>query len=76
MTQHKQSELLKKIEHARGGSRLIAYITSDRPPPFQAKMALDAVRPFYEHLTRIGHVQQIDLLVFSQGGTQLFLGEW
>ena len=68
MTQHERNELLRKIEQERGGSRLIVYITSDRPPPFQAKMALDVVRPFYEHLTRIGHVQQIDLLVFSQGG--------
>jgi hypothetical protein len=67
MSQHKQTDLLKKIEQERG-SRLIVYVTSDRPPPFQAKMALDVVRPFYDHLKRIGHTQQIDLFVFSQGG--------
>lgn len=64
----KRIELLKQLEKERGGSRLVTYFTSDRPPPFQAKMALDMVRPFYEHLARIGHVQQIDLFVFSQGG--------
>ena len=64
----KRSDMLRQLEKARGDSRVIVYITSDRQPPFQAKMALDVLRPYYEHLTRIGHVEQIDLLIFSCGG--------
>jgi len=64
----KRSNILRQLEKARGDSRVITYITSDRQPPFQAKMALDVLRPYYEHLTRIGHVEQIDLLIFSCGG--------
>ncbi|MDO8724097.1 MAG: hypothetical protein Q7J31_17995, partial [Syntrophales bacterium] len=64
----KRSNILRQLEKARGGSRVITYITSDRQPPFQAKMALDVVRPFYEHLKRVGHVEKIDVLVFSCGG--------
>ncbi len=64
----KRIELLRQLEKERGGSKLITYVTSDRQPPFQAKMALDVVRPFYDHLNRIGHVHQIDLFIFSPGG--------
>ena len=63
-----RSDLIKQLEKERGGARLITYITSDRQPPFQAKIAPDVIRPFYDHLRHIGHVQQIDLFVFSQGG--------
>ncbi len=64
----KRSNILRQLEKARGDSRVITYITSDRQPPFQAKMALDVVRLFYEHLKRVGHVEKIDVLVFSCGG--------
>jgi len=63
-----RSELFGAVEAARGGARLLTYITSDRQPPFQATMALDIVRPLYEHLSNIGRVDKIDFLVFSQGG--------
>lgn len=66
----KSQQLLKAIEEERH-TRLVAYVTSDRPPPFQAKMALDVVRHFYEHLEhlkRAGLAKKIDLFLFSLGG--------
>lgn len=62
-----RQQWIKAIEAERE-SRLITYITSDRQPPFQAKMALDVIRPFHEHLTHIGCEPRIDLFLFSLGG--------
>jgi hypothetical protein len=70
MTTSKSQQLLRAIEDERH-TYLIAYVTSDRPPPFQAKMALDVVRHFHEHLehlARVGSVEKIDLFLFSLGG--------
>ena len=67
MALSERQALLERIEAERG-SRLIAYVTSDRPPPFRANIASDVIRHFYEHLRRIGQVQQIDLFLFSLGG--------
>lgn len=70
MTTGKSQQLLKTIEDERH-THLIAYVTSDRLPPFQAKMALDVVRRFHEHLehlARVESVEKIDLFLFSLGG--------
>jgi hypothetical protein len=63
----KQLELISSIEDQRG-SRVITYITSDRPPPLRATIAIDIVPLFYEHLKNIGRVPKIDLYLYSQGG--------
>lgn len=67
MTERRSQRILRAIEDERGG-RLVVYVTSDRPPPFRAKMALDVVRHFHEHFARIGSVERIDLFLFSLGG--------
>lgn len=67
MVERSSQQLLSLIEKERR-TRLIAYVTSDRPPPFQARMALDVLRHFYEHLARMGKVEKIDLFLFSLGG--------
>ncbi len=59
--------LIQELEEVRG-SRLIVYVTSDRQPPFAAKMASDVIRPFFEHLRAIGRVPLLDVLVYSLGG--------
>lgn len=66
MTEQSQ-KLLRAIEDERQ-TRLLVYVTSDRPPPFRARMALDVIRRFYEHLTRVGIAEKIDLFLFSLGG--------
>lgn len=60
-------QLFRAIEDERQ-THLLAYVTSDRPLPFQAKMALDVIPRFYEHLTRMKEVGKIDLFLFSLGG--------
>ncbi len=62
-----RNNIILQIE-ANRNSRVITYITSDRNPPFRAKMSLDSIRPFYEHLQKMGCGPQIDLFIYSTGG--------
>lgn len=50
------------------GSRVLAYVTSDRQPPLRAQIASDIIPIFYKHLKRIGNTEKIDLFIFSSGG--------
>ncbi len=67
MTLSDRIRLIQELENLRG-SRVIAYVTSDRQPPFQAQMAMDVVRRFYNHLVSIQQCEKIDLFLFSTGG--------
>ena len=67
MAQQDRIRLIRDLEKLRG-SRVIAYVTSDRPPPFEAQMAMDVVRPFYAHLSALGHCSKLDVFLFSVGG--------
>ncbi len=49
-------------------SNVIAFITSDRPPPVAAKIAGDVIRIFYEHLTSLEEKANLDLFIHSRGG--------
>lgn len=61
-------ELIHQIETLRN-SRVIAYLTSDQVnSPFVARMALDVVPFFYEHLRHVGKPDRLDLFLYSQGG--------
>jgi hypothetical protein len=62
-----RADLILALEAARK-SRVVAYMTSDRQPPFKALIAGDVVRPFFEHMQGIGEVRKLDILVFSLGG--------
>jgi hypothetical protein len=57
---------IDEIEQIRG-SRVVAYVTGDRPP-IPAQIGDDALRPLREHLRNIGHVEKIDLFLYSRGG--------
>ena len=60
-------KLISQIESERA-SKLLIYVTSDRQPPLAAKIALDTTPIFYNHLSRIGNCNKIDLFIFSTGG--------
>jgi len=60
-------ELIKKIEEKRN-SKIITYITSDRPGPLNARIAGDIIPIISKQLRKIGKVENIDLFIFSQGG--------
>lgn len=61
------TELINQIQNIRK-SKVIAYITGDRPLFGTARIAEDAVRPLYEHLFSIGKNKKVDLFLYSRGG--------
>ncbi|ODS37141.1 MAG: hypothetical protein A7316_05005 [Candidatus Altiarchaeales archaeon WOR_SM1_86-2] len=66
----KRVKLIAEIEKQRK-SKLLVYITGDRPP-FGARIAEDAVRPMYDHIAKFNKenkkLDKIDLFVYSRGG--------
>ena len=60
-------DLIKIIEEKRN-SRVITYLTSDRPGPLNARIAGDIIPIISQQLRKIGKVENIDLFLFSQGG--------
>ena len=62
-----KKQLIQQIESARK-SRVIAYLTSDRQGPFNARIAPDIIPPISKQLQSIGKVQNIDLFLYSAGG--------
>lgn len=59
--------LITQIE-AKRNSRVITYITSDRPGPLNARIAGDIIPIISQQLRKIGKTTNIDLFIFSQGG--------
>lgn len=66
MPREAREALIEQIEEARG-SRVLAYVTSDRQPA-TGQIGDDAVRPMYEHLREIAHAEKLDLFIYSRGG--------
>lgn len=62
-----KKDLIQQIEKMRN-SRVITYITSDRPGPLNARIAGDIIPIISKQLREIGKVENIDLFIFSQGG--------
>lgn len=60
-------ELIKKIEEKRN-SKVITYITSDRPGPVNARVAMDIIPIISEQLRKIGKTNKIDLFLYTAGG--------
>jgi len=66
VSRENRKALIGEIEALRG-SRVLAYVTSDRPP-VPGQISNDAVRPLYHHLRKIGLVEKLDLFLYSTGG--------
>lgn len=66
MTRGSRVELIKELEAERG-SRILAYVTSDRPPT-GAQIGEDALRPIFDLLNEVGRTARLDLLIYSRGG--------
>ena len=63
-------ELIRGLEAARGGTNVIAYVTSTRDQ-FESPMAMDAVPIIHEHLRALPGTRadrRIDLFLHSNGG--------
>jgi len=67
MSENRIDEIIFNIESIRK-SKVLAYITSDREPPLKAKIALDILPIFYDHLRKIKNTKRIDLFIYSTGG--------
>ena len=62
--------LLRSLEEARGGTTVIAYLTSTRPN-LEAPMAMDAIPVIHRHLEAIATPREetrVDLFLHSNGG--------
>ncbi|MFH1780858.1 MAG: hypothetical protein ABH841_02550, partial [Candidatus Nealsonbacteria bacterium] len=62
-----KKSLIQQIEQARN-SRVITYLTSDRPGPVNAHVAMDIIPVISKQLRTIGKTQNIDLFLYSTGG--------
>lgn len=62
-----QIDELEKIR----GRRVVIYVTGDRPPNLATQIAADIFPMFYGLLSKIGHVPQLDLLIYSTGGVTM-----
>jgi hypothetical protein len=58
---------IRQIEGLRE-SRVIAYLTSDRQGPFNARIAMDVIPFISKQLQSIGKIKNIDLFLYSTGG--------
>lgn len=69
MTKEERVGTIKDLQKARGDTTVIAYITSTRPG-FEVQMAMDSIRLFYDHLSKIAEPKKvtIDLFIHSNGG--------
>ncbi len=66
MGRQQRLELIQQLEALRD-SRVLVYVTGDRPPA-PAQVGDDAVRPLYDHLRALDHVAKLDLFIYSRGG--------
>jgi hypothetical protein len=58
--------IISRLEQSRQ-SRVVTYVTGDRAPA-GAQIGDDAVRTLYAHLRDLGHVERLDLFLYSRGG--------
>lgn len=66
MSRDERKQVIAKIETLRG-SRVLSYVTGDRAPT-PAQIGDDAVRPIYDQLRKMGHVERLDVFLYSRGG--------
>lgn len=66
MTYQTRRHLYRQLEAERG-SKVIAYITGDRPG-LETSIAADALDIFADHLDTIGVVDRISLVLYTRGG--------
>lgn len=66
MSRAERHQLIRNIEEIRG-SKLLVYITGDRKG-METRIATDAVPFIFDHLSRMGRQECIDLYLYTTGG--------
>lgn len=70
MSHSDRRDAIIKLQEVRGGTHVIAYVTSTRPG-LEAQMGMDAIMPIYRHLQALSTPPaetRIDLFLHSNGG--------
>jgi hypothetical protein len=68
MTKKDRVKLIKNLQTARNNTHIITFITNTRPG-FEIMMAMDTIRLFYNHLSKIDSEDAtVDLFIHSYGG--------
>lgn len=69
MAKKDRVSIIEELEKERGGTFIITYVTSTRAG-FEVPMAMDSIRFFYNHLSKISEPEKttIDLFIHSNGG--------
>jgi hypothetical protein len=69
MSREDRIAVIEQIQNYRN-SKLICYLTSDRPGVPPAQIGSDAIRPLYNHIRALGYagVEKIDIFLYSRGG--------
>lgn len=62
-----KKSFIQQIEKLRK-SRVVTYVTGDRPGPVNARVAMDIIPVISKQLQAIGKTQSIDLFLYSAGG--------
>lgn len=62
-----KKSFIQQIEKLRK-SRVVTYVTGDRPGPVNARVAMDIIPIISKQLQTIGKTQNIDLFLYSAGG--------
>ncbi len=62
--------IIKELEDARK-SKVIIYVTGDRPPNFQTQIHPEVIDFFADHLDRFETTDKISLYLYSEGGITL-----
>lgn len=70
MARPERLHIIAEMERCRG-SRVISFLTGTRGPNYATIIAADSPPLLYQHLERLGKVDQIDLFLYSQGGHTL-----
>jgi len=69
MSREARLQIIEEIERTRG-SRVICYLTGDRRG-FETRIGADIFSFFYEHLSKMGSFETLDLLLYSTGGVTM-----
>lgn len=74
MARAHRKKQIEELQSVRGNRRVIIYVTGDRPPNLGTQIAGDVFPLMYDLLSKIGHVSDLDLFIYSTGG--LTMAAW
>jgi hypothetical protein len=68
MARAQRKKQIEELEGLRGKRRVIVYVTGDRQPNLGTQIAGDVFPLIYDLLSKMGHIPELDLFIYSTGG--------